>query len=210
MLTHRKLKHGVVSGDQKLSTLFDDDQNNSIGFMSAKGGDSIRPPIKSKIFDDVDDDDDDDETTDNSLGVVRRQLIRCEAKLASIHKGLNDIETKIAANKDELTRLSQIEPKKTKVEEVVNYPKGLVGALLAALSRFTSSEELGKVRIVTMRTVVKLCKLVINNNNAINVDDDDLTHETLVMSHDNIALLANDKAAIENCTPTQGFLYNVS
>ena len=46
--------------------------------MSAKGGDSIRPPI-SKIFDDVDDDDDDDETTDNSLGVVRRQLFRYEA-----------------------------------------------------------------------------------------------------------------------------------
>ena len=99
--------------------------------------------------------------TDNSLDVVRRQLMRCEAKIASIQKGLKDIETKIAANKDELTGLSQTEPKTTKVEEVVNYPKGLVGALLAALRRFTSSEELGKVRIVTMRAVVKLFKLVI-------------------------------------------------
>ena len=61
--------------------------------------------------------------------------------------------------------------------EHVNYPKGLTSGLLNAINKFISNynyQDVGKVRIITIRTLIKLVKLIINNNTKINIDDDDL------------------------------------
>ena len=87
--------------------------------------------------------------------------------------------------------------------EHVNYPKGLTSGLLNAINKFISNynyQDVGKVRIITIRTLIKLVKLIINNNTKINIDDDDLTHEERMNSHvdNNITLLKQDKAIIES------------
>ena len=104
--------------------------------------------------------------------------------------------------------------------EHVNYPKGLTSGLLNAINKFISNynyQDVGKVRIITIRTLIKLVKLIINNNTKINIDDDDLTHEERMNSHvdNNITLLKQDKAIIESiynnsCICNQSVLHIVT
>ncbi len=89
--------------------------------------------------------------------------------------------------------------------DVINYPKGLTGVLLSAMNNFLSSnnsnpQQLGTVRIITIRTIVKLLKYIINNNNQLDIDDDDLTYEQQQKSHlnNNITMLGCDILKIDS------------
>ena len=116
---------------------------------------------------------------------IINELEKHEQTLQRIKLTFKKIEINIKRNTNELSpmitaTMSNDDDNNVETIEHVNYPKGLTSGLLNAINKFISNynyQDVGKVRIITIRTLIKLFKLIINNNTKINIDDDDLTHK---------------------------------
>ena len=95
------------------------------------------------------------------------QLEKHEQTLQRIKLTFKKIEINIKRNTNELSpmitaTMSNDDDNNVETIEHVNYPKGLTSGLLNAINKFISNynyQDVGKVRIITIRTLIKLVKL---------------------------------------------------